>query len=66
MEEARARAKAAGRPEIERVIRSNTDTLIANLGFLPLLGSTFGVLDLLWLGLGIGTAWQLARAGWVA
>ena len=24
------------------------------------------VLDLLWLGLGIGTAWQLARAGWVA
>ena len=65
MDEARARAKAAGRPEVERVIRMNTDTLIAKVGFVPILGSLFGVLDLLWLGLGVASAWQLARAGWV-
>ena len=63
--EAGARAAAAPRAERERVVRMNTDSLLAHQGFLGLLGGMFGLWDLTWLGLGMSTAWRLAIAGWV-
>lgn len=65
MSEAGARAAAAPRAERERVVRMNTDSLLAHRGFLVLLGGMFGLWDLTWLGLGMSTAWRLAIAGWV-
>jgi predicted lipid-binding transport protein (Tim44 family) len=65
MREARARAESAGPAERERVVRTNTDSLLAHRGFLGLLGGMFGLWDLTWLGLGMSTAWKLAIAGWI-
>src|SRR3989449_7780579 len=59
--EARQRAAAATRAERERLVRVHTDSLLARMGFVAPLVRLFGVLDLLWIGLGISTAWQLAR-----
>jgi predicted lipid-binding transport protein (Tim44 family) len=66
MKEAGARAAAAGRAERERVVRMNTDSLLAHTGFFALLSGMFGIWDLTWLGLGMSTAWKLAIAGWVS
>ena len=65
MSEAGARAAAAPRAERDRVVRMNTDSLLAHTGFLALFGGMFGIWDLTWLGLGMSTAWRLAIAGWV-
>jgi len=59
--EARQRAAAATRAERERLVRVHTDSLLARMGFVAPLARLFGILDLLWIGLGISTAWQLAR-----
>ncbi len=59
--EARQRAAAATRAERERLVRVHTDSLLTRMGFVAPLARLFGVLDLLWIGLGISTAWQLAR-----
>jgi hypothetical protein len=59
--EAATRAQAAERPERERLIRVHLDTFISKLGFWVLLLATFGLLDLLWIGLGVSTAWKLGQ-----
>lgn len=59
--EALDRAAAASPAERERVVRAAMGGLLARLGFLPLLGRSFGVFDLLWLGLGLSTAWKLGQ-----
>jgi hypothetical protein len=59
--EASARAAAATPAERERAVRVHMEKVLARMGFFPMLARLFGVLDLLWIGLGISTAWQLAR-----
>jgi len=59
--EARQRAAGATRAERERVVRLSTDRVMAHIGFVAPLAHLFGLLDLLWIGLGVSTAWQLAR-----
>ena len=59
--EARQRAAGATRAERERVVRASTDRVMAHIGFVAPLAHLFGLLDLLWIGLGVSTAWQLAR-----
>ena len=59
--EARQRAASATRGERERVVRASTDRVMAHIGFVAPLAHLFGLLDLLWIGLGVGSAWQLAR-----
>lgn len=59
--EARTRARAAAPAEREWVVRASTDTLVARMGFWSLVGRLFGLWDLLWLGLGVSTAWKLGQ-----
>jgi hypothetical protein len=61
LREARARAEAATPAERERVVRMYTGDLVTRVGFWPLLGGLFGLWDLLWLGLGVSTAWKLGQ-----
>lgn len=62
MSEAEARAKAATRADRERLVRAHYDESFAEqLGFWVLLLTSFGPLDLLWMGLGISTAWKLGQ-----
>ena len=63
IDEARARTKASAPAERERLVRTHTGSLFARVGFLPLLGRLFGLMDILWLGLGISSAWKLAQSG---
>ncbi len=62
IEEARARAKAATPVERQELVRTRLGSLLAHLGFLPLLGRLFGLMDIVWLGLGIASAWKLAQS----
>ena len=39
-----------------------SDSLLARQGFLPRLGRLFSIWDLLWLGLGVSSAWKLAQS----
>ena len=59
--EARARAKGATRAEREQMVHTHIGSLFAREGFLPLLGRLFGLMDLVWLALGISSAWKLAQ-----
>jgi hypothetical protein len=60
--EASARAKAAPRETRERLVRTYYDqTLLRKIGFWVLLLTSFGPLDLLWMGLGIASAWKLGQ-----
>lgn len=59
--EARARAQTATRAERERMVHTNIGSVFAREGFLPLLGRLFGLMDLVWLALGISSAWKLAQ-----
>jgi hypothetical protein len=59
--EARTRARAASRAERERVVRVYADSLVLRAGFWSLLGRLFGPWDMLWLGLGVSTAWKLGQ-----
>jgi hypothetical protein len=62
IEEAEARANAATPVERERMARRYYDqTIFQTIGFWFLLITSFGPLDLLWMGLGISTAWKLGQ-----
>ena len=61
--EAHARDSAARPAERERLVRMYADSLLGRERFLPMLGRLFGLWDLLWLGLGVSTAWKLAERG---
>ncbi len=63
MAEARARDSAATPAEREQLVRTYSDSLLAREGFLPMLGRAFSFWDVLWLGLGVSSAWQLTRRG---
>jgi hypothetical protein len=57
--EASTRAKNASR---ERMVRTYYDqTQLRNIGFLFVLVTSFGPLDLLWMGLGLASAWRLGQ-----
>jgi len=61
-DEAEARARAATPTERERMVRAYYDqTIFQTIGFWFLLITSFGPLDLLWMGLGISTAWKLGQ-----
>jgi len=60
--EAEDRAKTSTRAERQRLIRTQYDErLLEKIGFWVLLVMSFGPLDLLWMGLGISTAWKLGQ-----
>ena len=61
--EARTRASAASRAQREQLVRMYSDSIVAREGFLPMLGRLFSFWDLLWLGLGVSSAWKLAQSG---
>lgn len=62
IEEAENRAREATPAERERLVREYYDrTIISTIGFWVLLIMSFGPLDLLWMGLGISTAWKLGQ-----
>jgi hypothetical protein len=42
-------------------VHRHYDRFIDKLGFWVLLVATFGLLDLLWIGLGMSTAWTLGQ-----
>ncbi len=59
--EAAVTARASSFEERNRLIHVYYDKFLDQLGFWVLLWKTFGVLDLLWIGLGISTAWTLGQ-----
>jgi hypothetical protein len=62
VEEAEERARTATPAERERMARAYYDrTIFQTIGFWVLLIMSFGPLDLLWMGLGISTAWKLGQ-----
>ena len=61
LEEARAAAKASSFAERDRLVHVHFDRFIDKLGFWVLLLGTFGLLDVLWIGLGMSTAWTLGQ-----
>lgn len=62
IKEAEARARSASPTERERMARAYYDaTIFQTIGFWVLLITSFGPLDLLWMGLGISTAWKLGQ-----
>jgi hypothetical protein len=61
LDEAGAAAKASSFAERDRLVHVHFDKFIDKLGFWILLLSTFGLLDALWIGLGISTAWTLGQ-----
>ncbi len=60
--EARARDSAATPAQREALVRTYSDSILARQGFLPMLGRLFSIWDLLWLGLGVSSAWKLAQS----
>ena len=62
IEEAEERARTATPAERECMVRAYYDqTIFQTIGFWFLLITSFGPLDLLWMGLGISTAWKLGQ-----
>jgi hypothetical protein len=61
IEEAAAAAKASSFAERDRLVHKHYDRFIDKLGFWVLLLTTFGLLDFLWIGLGMSTAWTLGQ-----
>jgi len=59
--EAMADAKASSFAERERLVHKHFDKFLSQLGFWALFLGTFGLLDLLWIGLGTWTAWTLGQ-----
>ena len=59
--EAAVTARESSFEERNRLIHVHYDKFLDQLGFWALLWKTFGVLDLLWIGLGISTAWTLGQ-----
>ena len=46
----------------ERLVRTYSDQILGRAGFLAMLGKLFSFWDLLWLGLGVSSAWKLAQS----
>ncbi len=61
VEEAGAAAKASSFAERDRLVHLHFDKFIDKLGFWVLLLRTFGLLDVLWIGLGMSTAWTVGQ-----
>ena len=61
IEEAVTAAKASSFAERARLVHVHFDQFLSTLGFWALFWGTFRLLDLLWLGLGISTAWTLGQ-----
>jgi hypothetical protein len=61
IDEAMAAAKASSFAARARLVHVHFDQFLATLGFWALFWGTFRLLDLLWLGLGISTAWTLGQ-----
>jgi len=61
IDEAMAAAKASSLAERARLVHVHFDQFLSTLGFWALFWGTFHLLDLLWLGLGISTAWTLGQ-----
>ncbi len=59
--EAADAAKASSFAERARLVHVHYDRFLSKLGFWVLLLGTFGLLDLLWIGLGMSTAWTLGQ-----
>jgi hypothetical protein len=59
--EAAAAARASTFAERERLVHVHFDQFLSKLGFWVLFLGTFGLLDLLWIGLGVSTAWTLGQ-----
>jgi hypothetical protein len=59
--EAVAAAKASSFAERKRLVHVHYDQFLSKLGFWVLFLATFGLLDLLWIGLGTWTAWTLGQ-----
>ena len=59
--EAAAAAKASSFAERERLVHVHFDQFLSQLGFWALFLGTFRLLDLLWIGLGMSTAWTLGQ-----
>jgi hypothetical protein len=59
--EAMTAAKASSFAERARLVHVHFDQFLSTLGFWALFWGTFRLLDLLWLGLGISTAWTLGQ-----
>ena len=61
IDEVAAAAKASSFDERKRLVHKHYDRFLDKLGFGVLLLATFGLLDLLWIGLGMSTAWTLGQ-----
>lgn len=61
IDEAVTAAKASSFAERERLVHVHFDQFLSTLGFWALFWGTFGLLDLLWIGLGMSTAWTLGQ-----
>jgi len=61
LDEAGAAAKASSFAERDRLVHKHYDRFIDKLGFWVLLLTTFGLLDVVWIGLGMSTAWTLGQ-----
>jgi len=59
--EAMTAAQASSFAERARLVHVHFDQFLSTLGFWALFWATFRLLDLLWLGLGISTAWTLGQ-----
>jgi hypothetical protein len=59
--EAMTAAKASSFAERARLVHVHFDQFLSTLGVWALFWGTFRLLDLLWLGLGISTAWTLGQ-----
>ena len=59
--EAMTAAKASSFAERKRLVHVHFDQFLAKLGFWVLLLGTFQLLDVLWIGLGMSTAWTLGQ-----
>ncbi len=61
IDEAAAAAKASSFAERTRLVHKHFDHFLSKLGFWVLLLGTFQLLDVLWIGLGMSTAWTLGQ-----
>ena len=61
IDEAVTAAKASSFAEREHLVHVHFDQFLSTLGFWALFWGTFGLLDLLWIGLGMSTAWTLGQ-----
>jgi hypothetical protein len=61
IDEAATTARASSFAERERLVHEHFDQFLSTLGFWALFWGTCRLLDLLWIGLGVSTAWTLGQ-----